>query len=62
MREMKFFWELTSLCEGYTTQFILWVYSIKVFIQILINSDIISKLERILTIITKMIEFFYSEG
>ena len=58
MHEMQMYWELTTICEGYATQFILWAYSIKAFIQMSMDSVIISKLEIVLTIITKMIEMF----
>ena len=61
MREMHILWELSSLSKGYATQFILWVYSIKAFIQISMDSIVISKLETVLSVITKMIEMFWSE-
>ena len=58
MREMEIMWYLTTICEEYATQFIVWEYSIKTFLQSSIDSTIIRKLESLLTIITKMIEMF----
>ena len=62
LREMELLWHLTSRCEAYATQFVVWAYSIKALVQSSIDSIIISKLESTLTIITKMIEMFWSEG
>ena len=62
MREMRMLWDVCSLCERYATQFIAWAYSIKAIINISIDSNIISKFDRILSIITKLIEMFWSEG
>ena len=61
-REMQMSWDVCSLCERYATQFIAWVYSIKAIINMSIDSIIISKFERILSNITKLIEMFWSEG
>ena len=54
----KFYGNLILHTKGYATQSILWAYSIKAFIQMLMDSIVIIELETVLTIITKMMDFF----
>ena len=62
MRGMQVIWELTKIRERYTTQFIIWAYAIKVFLQNTIDVAIVSKLESLLTLMIKLIEILWSEG
>ena len=62
MRGMQVIWELTEIRERYTTQFIIWAYAIKVFLQNAINVVIINKLESLLTLMIKLINILWSEG
>ena len=62
MREIQVVWDVCSLCDRYTAQFIAWAYSIKAFIGLLTNSIVIGKFKTVLRIITKTIEMFWSEG
>ena len=62
MRGMQVIWELTKIRERYTTQFIIWAYAIKVFLQNAINVVIINKLESLLTLMIKLINILWSEG
>ena len=62
MREMQMLWDVCSLYKRYATQFIAWAYSMKAIINMSIDSIVTSKFETILSIITKLIEMFWSKG
>ena len=62
IREMQMIWDLTELCEGYATQFIMWSYAIKAFIQNAVDVVIVNKLQSLLTLMIKLIEILWSEG
>ena len=62
MREMYQLWDICNLFERYATMFIAWAYSIKAIMSTSTDNIVISKLNNVFIIITKLIEMFWSEG
>ena len=62
LREMHNLWEICNLFEKYATLFVAWAYSIKAIMSSSTDNIVISKLNNIFTIVTKLIEMFWSEG
>ena len=62
LREMHNLWEMCNLFEKYASMFVAWAYSIKAIMFTSTDNILISKLNNIFTILTKIIELFWSEG
>ena len=62
IREMNILWDLSEICHGYATQFVIWAYSIRSIISITNDNDYKQKLESIVKLILKLIEMFWSDG
>ena len=62
LREMHNLWEICNLFEKYASMFVAWAYSIKAIMFTSTDNILISKLNNIFTILTKIIELFWSEG
>ena len=61
MREMQILWEVAELVESYVTQFIIRGSAIKLIISITQDESLSEDLQKILGMILKMRELFWSE-
>ena len=61
-RESAFIWELVTIFRAYATQFLLWAYSLTTVARNATNVEFASKLQKVITVISSMIELLWSEG
>ena len=59
---MSVLWEFAELFQGYATQYITGVYTIRSVISRTSDTHYIQRTESIIKVITKTVELFWSEG
>ena len=61
IREMSILWELTWLCRGYATQFLLWAYAL-IDASRLLNGFLHSSMQKTYLFVIDMVSLLWSEG